>query len=528
MMWMQNMKVANKILTLIIVAALFLSGVGYISYHYLTKMEQQGNRMYRDNLIPVRVLNDMRAHLRATEAIVYTRMLTKDPVQEQKLVADFKERIQKVDQDISIFEGTNITQEEKGKWKELKDALATYRQEREKALALLDKGDKVGAYTVFNTYALPPLDKVNTILTDLAAYNDKLADNMSTQMTTDAESANIMILCLTIAAVVISVVFGLFISRMIVRPVREMLDLALRAEKGDLTLQSTNQARDEIGLLSASFNSMMKGFAQIIKEIKANSMNLSASSQQISASMQEIASGTQQQAGASEIVNEMMNQFADAIHQVAENAEQAAAHSEQAVGMAQTGGEVIRSSIEAMGLIAQKVEELSDQSTAIGEIIEMIDEIAEQTNLLALNAAIEAARAGEAGKGFAVVADEVRNLAERSGRATKEIANLIQSIQKNTHESVEAVTAGNKQAAQAGESFEEIMEIIHQASTRVTEIAAASEQQAAQASEVLKSVENIAAVAEEASVGTEETASTASELSRMSESLNQLVTKFKV
>ncbi|BAU29920.1 methyl-accepting chemotaxis protein [Aneurinibacillus soli] len=528
MAWLRNMKVANKVLTLIMLTAIFLSGVGYVGYYYTNQLEKSGEALYSERLVPVRLVNDMRAHSRANEAIVYARILTNDPAQSQKLEAEFTDRVQKLNDDIKDYDALVLTQYEKDRFAQFKDSLATYRTEREKTFAALSKGDKAGAYNAFKTYALPPLDKVNSLLTDLAAYNDKMANDSIQQMKSDKSAANAMIIGITIFAVVAAIAFGLLISRMVVGPVREMLGLMSRAEQGDLTVQSTNQAEDEIGLLSDSFNKMIAGVNQVIKEINTSAMNLAASSEQISASTQEIASGTQQQAQSTETMHEMMNQFTDAVQQVAQNAEQAAVNSEAAVTVANNGGEIIHSTIEAMRTISQRIEDLSGKSDAIGEIIEVIDDIAEQTNLLALNAAIEAARAGEAGKGFAVVADEVRKLAERSGKATKEIAALIESIQKNTADSVEAVKVGNEEAAQAGNSFAEIVEVIRQSANRVTEIAAASEQQAAQAAEVLKSVENIAAVTEETSAGTQQTSSTANELARMSEALSQLVSKFKV
>jgi methyl-accepting chemotaxis protein len=182
---------------------------------------------------------------------------------------------------------------------------------------------------------------------------------------------------------------------------------------------------------------------------------------------------------------------------------------------------------------AGTVRELGRSSDQIGEIISVIDDIADQTNLLALNAAIEAARASDQGRGFAVVADEVRKLAERTTKATKEIAEMIRKIQSDTAGALSSMDEGTTEvrngiafANKAGESLKEIVGVSQKVTDMVAQIAAASEEQSTASEEISRNVEAISKVSGETAQGTQQIARAAEDLNRLTENLQQLVARF--
>ena len=250
-----------------------------------------------------------------------------------------------------------------------------------------------------------------------------------------------------------------------------------------------------------------------------------------------------------------VSSLATAINEVSEASSDVARVSSTAAEAARHGADAVRQTVQGMSRIEEtvatsssRVAELGAKSTQIGAIVETIDDIAEQTNLLALNAAIEAARAGEQGKGFAVVADEVRKLAERSSRATKEIATLIAEVRSVTDAAVAAmqansqeVQAGSQLARRSGEALAEIAASVNDTTSAVARITAAVEgmssasstvvdamdrieelatansrgadQMATQSGDVSMAVESIAAVSEENSASAEQVSAATEELS---------------
>ncbi len=202
-----------------------------------------------------------------------------------------------------------------------------------------------------------------------------------------------------------------------------------------------------------------------------------------------------------------INTLSEDINRVSESAKKARDISDNSVKDAENGREMLKESISSiqeikviMSQASGVIERLSKRAEDIGEIVNVISEIADQTNLLALNAAIEAARAGEHGRGFAVVADEVRKLAERSGSATQEIAELISGIQRESGEAVQSMQKGNTRVdegvaltAQFREALEEIINGIYTMQELVTNIEGAAQSQQTSAISVDKAVENISA-----------------------------------
>ncbi|HKK20007.1 MAG TPA: methyl-accepting chemotaxis protein, partial [candidate division Zixibacteria bacterium] len=190
--------------------------------------------------------------------------------------------------------------------------------------------------------------------------------------------------------------------------------------------------------------------------------------------------------------------------------------------------DVVRISADSIGKLAKSADQ-------IGEIISVIDDIADQTNLLALNAAIEAARAGEQGRGFAVVADEVRKLAERTGKATGEITDMIKGIQGETTEAVQSMESGISEvdngrqlADSAGGSLTEIVSMSQRVMDMVQQIATATEEQSSAAEQISRNIEHISSVTKETATGAEQSAAAAEELNRQAEGMKQMVAQFKI
>ncbi len=327
--------------------------------------------------------------------------------------------------------------------------------------------------------------------------------------------------------------------------VEDMLKTIQRFASGDLTVimsagRVDGAGRDDIGRLCFSFNDAVGNLRTMLQKVSESVHATASASIQISSSTESMAEGMTRQTLQTTEIASAMEQMTQTIANSVERSSRAAFEAAEANEDAKEGGEVVLKTIQGMNTVAHVVmqaagviESLGQTSGKIGEVVQVIEEIADQTNLLALNAAIEAARAGESGRGFAVVADEVRKLAERTQKATKEIASTIKKIQQDTDKAVnvmyegrQTVEAGKTLAAKTAEALQRIIERTSHVSDVISQLANESEQQSTASQVIVRDVELISGVTRESAVGTREIASTAESLSRLTEQLQQSIERF--
>ncbi len=236
-----------------------------------------------------------------------------------------------------------------------------------------------------------------------------------------------------------------------------------------------------------------------------------------------------------------MNQMTATVIEIARNSASTAETSVQASQTAEEGGQSVQGTVEDVSQVARDTDDLarslndlSQRSQDIGQVMNVINDIADQTNLLALNAAIEAARAGDAGRGFAVVADEVRKLAERTVQATKQVGDVITTIQSSTQEAVQKmertrsiVETTAKKALATGEVLKAIVQQSEGISDMVRNIATAAEQQSVTSDEINESISQVSQLSVANSQDIREADHGIQEIAQMSERLTELVKKFQ-
>jgi len=325
------------------------------------------------------------------------------------------------------------------------------------------------------------------------------------------------------------------------RNIMRFLDTATEIARGDLTRRG-QVTSDVLGSVVDAINVMVEELATLIEGVREAAQQVLMSSTEMMGTMEATAGGAQTQSREAVAVSDTMEALTRSMRQVAENAEQSATSADLTLESAQKGEHAVRASLSGMQKIrgevqgiSKKVKNLADRSLEISEIVTTIEDISSQTNLLALNAAIEAAGAGEAGLRFAVVAEEVRKLAERSGKAAKDIVLLIKSVQTETQQAVVAmeegtreVEAGYRVTVEAGDRLRQIGEISQKTAALAREISQAAQEQVHDVEGGAVAVQSIAGVAVETEKAALETRKTMDQVVRVAQALTSSLARFKL
>jgi len=300
----------------------------------------------------------------------------------------------------------------------------------------------------------------------------------------------------------------------VITPIRNVSECLEKIAGGDLNVEVKGDYKGDHAILKNSLNKTISSINDILSHVASVVEQVDSGSKQVSNASSALSSAASDQASALEEISASMQEINSQAAQNADHASQANSLAAVARKSAETGNTKMRGMLSSMN-------DISDAATNISKIIKTIDEIAFQTNLLALNAAVEAARAGKHGKGFTVVAEEVRSLAQRSAKAARETADMIDASLSKTRE-------GSKIAAETSRSLEEISGGVTRVSDLISEIAAASKEQKTGITQVNQGLTQVDNVTQQNTATAQESAAASMELSMRAEELKTVIAKFKL
>lgn len=566
---LRNLTVSLKLTILIIVAVIGLIIIVLTGYLGLKKTQMNMHNMYTNNVAAIQninssVLDNWKIQTRALHTIIIT-----DP-------ADLQQKYSDLQQYISDFETVwgqykqNVSPDKKDAVAKTQQDWLTFKAAMLHVAELGKAGEKVQANAYYQTEGWPAMVKLRD---DLFALNDAEMETMKKANDDNAIAAARSIYTMLITAVIIAallVLFGIWLMKDIITPLKTMMDVCEKLSKGDYRLVKNTKPirKDEFGKMATALLNAQLSVRKMVKMTQDSTADLSDSSGSLTAtteqlaqaanqtavSITEVSKGTENQLSLTNQANNMVHEIAGSLEKASDNIKTVFSAAEDSSKTADEGSGNITRAVEQMNVIEQKtndavlvIGDLKEKSNQIGKIVELISSIAEQTNLLALNAAIEAARAGESGKGFAVVAEEVRKLAEESAQATGRITDLINSVQEKTNNAVSYMDTNSKEVAagadivsKAGESFkkisgmvENITQQVKTASDVMDNVSQNSQRIAGLVDNITKENKNtaeqtqtISAATEQQSASAEEMASASRQLSDMAEKLKAEVGKF--
>nr|WP_314483720.1 methyl-accepting chemotaxis protein [uncultured Pseudomonas sp.] len=546
MNWFYDARLSVKLYLAFALCALITLSVGIVGSQGIGALSSSLQSVFSNNLVSVAQVAEARAGAIAQSRDLYRLVaataINAPEAERAAIRASMNENRQSSEQAFATYRATPLADDERLAGDRMEKDWPTYQAVMDRTVATIERGDLSEARRLMAGELHEAFRTVLDELTVMVESNNRQIDEGARQAQHREAAAKLNLYLGIAAAFVAALLLGMFISRVISKPIGLAVSTAERIAGGDLSKPVHTGHADETGQLLGALGTMQQGLKTTLEQIANAADQLASASEELNAVTDESTRGLTRQNDEIQLAATAVTQMSAAVEEVARNATSTSEASRQTSEEAASGRDQAREAVQAITSVNSEigqstviVGELAGSVREIAKVVDVIRGIAEQTNLLALNAAIEAARAGEQGRGFAVVADEVRALAARTQASTGEIEAMITGVQARADDAVKAMgnsrnLADSTQAlAQAtGESLERIAQNIAQINDRNLLIATASEEQANVAREVDRNLINIQDLSTQTSAGAHQTSASSQELSRLAISFNDMVSTFKL
>lgn len=382
------------------------------------------------------------------------------------------------------------------------------------------------------------------ILEEFEETGDATVEEKITVIDEVKNNTLMLMLISTVAGAILAVIFTAVLVRLVINPIREVINRIKNIAQGDgdLTQRMEVRSQDEMGQLATEFNVFIDNIHGIVKQVSTNCADMVNSMQRMLSTTFAASEKVTEQSEQTDQIATAFNEMSSTSRDISTNTNSASESANNAKGVSDEAKGVVDNAIQSINKLANEIEEastvimsLEQDVREIVSVLTVIQGIAEQTNLLALNAAIEAARAGEQGRGFAVVADEVRSLASKTQDSTEEIRVMIDRLQQGSTKAVDVMQQSKTRGQETVEHSENVSRSLADMSSLITQIndlntqvASASEQQTAVSDDMNQSVQGILVIADEVSSGISDSSQMCEELTTKTKELRDLVDRFKV
>ena len=554
---MKNLKVSKKLIISYAFVLILLVVIIAVSIGNLISIRARVEAFYNGPFKVLNAANTVNSSFEAMQKSVFRAISNTNPVIAEQALEDSKVYAGKIQEQIPIIQKDFLG--DQAIVERLRAALDELAPQREHVLELALQNQKEEAAAYMEANNIKTIHKAQAELDELIDTADRKADELIVSLRSEQMEFIVMLSVLGTASVLISILFGIYITRSITRPIKELETAARQMEQGHLKVDVSYRSKDELGSLSTSMRHMSEKISYYMDEIYRAMQqladgnldipgcdgfqgdflpvqealfividSLNETMAEINTFSDQVASGSDQVAGGAQVlsqgviaqagsVEELASTMSEISRQVNENAETSQAVKTAAGEM----GTNILACNQQMQEMKAAMGEINSCSTQIRKIIKTINDIASQTNILALNAAVEAARVGAESKGFSVVAQEVRGLAGKSSAASKSTEALIE-------QTLDAVAHGTKLAEETAASLMNIVGGTDDMVSKINQIAEATQKQAEATEMVSIGIGQISDIVQTNSATAEESAAASEELYGESQLLKSKISRFKL